>query len=79
MSDPSPCLDVLENLLEELGDDADTESKTDAIYIGLSHMFQKLKEVPEKWKKLVIKTRHLLATLIFILTTIFSVRSDTPT
>lgn len=51
LPDPEPCLAVLQTLLQGL--DVDDEVKRDSIFLTLSELFLRQKEVPEKWKKLV--------------------------
>lgn len=53
LSDPDPCLTVLQKLLEDLRDAEGDEGKRGSIFISLSEIFLKIKDVPEKWKKLV--------------------------
>lgn len=46
-------LTVLQQLLDGLGDTPVDEERRSAVFISLSEFFMKLKNVPDKWKKLV--------------------------
>lgn len=53
-------LTVLQQLLDGLGDTPVDEERRSAVFISLSEFFMKLKNVPDKWKKLVKIENYLI-------------------
>lgn len=54
LTDPDPVLAVFQAILEDLTDSAEDEVKRKYIFMNLTEVFYKHKEVDLKWNKLVI-------------------------
>lgn len=54
LTDPDPALTVIQKIMDGLGTSEKDELKRKLLFASLSELFLKQKDVPEKWKKLVI-------------------------
>lgn len=63
LTDPDPCLTVIQQILEGLADSESDQLKKKILFMDLSELFLKQKDVPEKWKKLVSEHEEFTITI----------------